>query len=480
MEPPKPSTPTEEEAAPAVAAPRFRLGKQSSMAPDRSGGGGDGDNGGAGAASEEEAAGVVNFQLMYMAHEGNADGIRELLDAGADPNFRDSDGRTAMHISACEGHADVVELLLDRGAVAVEDQWGSTPLADAMHYQNHDVIKILEKHGSKNKVAPMHVDSDRDVPEYEIDPSELDFTNGKDLSKGTFRKATWRGIPVAVKKLDDDVINDENKVQAFRDELDVLQLIRHPNVVQFLGAVTQSNPMMIVMEFMPKGDLRKHLNKKGALEPSYAVKLALDIARGMSYLHEHKPQSIIHRDLEPSNILRDDTGHLKVADFDLCKMLKWRRKVREEKPVTSVGNACRYVAPEVLRTEEYDNKVDVFSFGLILQEMIEGCLPFYDKKIDEIEKAHSSKERPAFRAPPKHYAHGLKELIEQCWSENPADRPDFRVVIDRLSAIQSELAHRNRWKVRTLRCFLSFEGLRKKDRNEGSTTRSSRSSRSKF
>jgi serine/threonine protein kinase len=71
-------------------------------------------------------------------------------------------------------------------------------------------------------------------------------------SQGTFRKATWRGIPVAVKKLDDDLSVDENKVRAFRDELDVLQLIRHPNVVQFLGAVTQSNPMMIVMEFMRK------------------------------------------------------------------------------------------------------------------------------------------------------------------------------------------------------------------------------------
>lgn len=106
-----------------LATPRFRLGKQSSLAPERGG-----EGGGAGSADgSAEANGVMSFQLMYLAHEGSAEGIRELLDGGVDPNFRDSDGRTALHIAACEGHAEVVELLLQSGAeAAVEDQWGST------------------------------------------------------------------------------------------------------------------------------------------------------------------------------------------------------------------------------------------------------------------------------------------------------------------------------------------------------------------
>ncbi|MBA0568759.1 hypothetical protein Golob_006229, partial [Gossypium lobatum] len=168
--------------------------------------------------------------------------------------------------------------------------------------------------------------------------------------------------------------------RAFRDELALFQKIRHPNVVQFLGAVTQSSPMMIVTEYLPKvligilfatiasmdsfGDLRAFLKRKGALKPMTALRFALDIARGMNYLHENKPAPIIHRDLEPSNILRDDSGHLKVADFGVSKLLT----VKEDKPLTCLDTSCRYVAPEVFKNDDYDTKVDVFSFALILQE----------------------------------------------------------------------------------------------------------------
>ncbi|XP_073007760.1 serine/threonine-protein kinase 12-like [Typha latifolia] len=462
-----------------AAASRFTLGKQSSLAPDR-----DADleaarTGGSNGEFDLVPEIPASVRLMYLANEGDLDGIRELADSGVDVNFRDIDGRTALHVAACQGFADVAELLLEKGAqVDPEDRWGSTPLADAIHYKKQEVIKLLEKHGAKLKIAPMHVENAREVPEYEIDPSELDFTNSIAITKGTFRMATWRGIQVAVKQLDEDLINDEDKVRAFRDELALLQLVRHPNVVQFLGAVTQSSPMMIVTEFLPKGDFCAFLKRRGALKPSVAVKYALDIARGMNYLHEHKPEAIIHRDLEPSNILRDDSGHLKVADFGLSKSLKLAKTVREDRPLTCQDNACRYVAPEVFRNEEYDTKVDVFSFSLILQEMIEGCPPFSHKKECDVPKAYASKERPPFRAPLKYYSHGLKELIVQCWSENPAERPTFKNIIDQLAVIQNEFAHRRRWKLR-LQCFQNIEAIWKKDYSQNGS-RSSRSSRSNF
>uniref|UniRef100_M1BGC6 non-specific serine/threonine protein kinase n=2 Tax=Solanum tuberosum TaxID=4113 RepID=M1BGC6_SOLTU len=392
---------------------RFPLGRQSSLAPEKDGVSDDSVTAGHGVDEGIDSG----LRLMYMTNDGDLEGMEELLDSGTSVNYKDIDGRTALHIAACQGYADVVDFLLKNGAhVDAMDRWGST---------------------------------------------------------GTYCVALWRGTEVAVKKLGEELFTDEDKVKAFGDELALLQKIRHPNVVQFLGAVTQSSPMMIITEYLPKGDLRAFLKRKGALKPITAVKFALDIARGINYLHEHKPEAIIHRDLEPENILRDDSGLLKVADFGLSKLMKFTKTVKEDRPLARQEDSWRYVAPEVLKHEEYDTKVDVFSFALILQEMIEGCPPFSMKQEIEVAKAYVANERPPFRASQKLYAHGLRELIEDCWEEQPSKRPTFQRIIIRLEEINRILLHRRRWKACALNIFQKLKAILKFD-HSNSKSRSSR------
>lgn len=137
----------------------------------------------------------------------------------------------------------------------------------------------------------------------------------------------------------------------------------------------------VITEYLSKGSLRAYLHKlednnnnnavqeKGILSLEMIVKMALDIARGMEYVHS---QGIIHRDLKPENILLTQDFHLKIADFGVsCK--EGCCDVVLDDPGT-----YRWMAPEMIKKKSYDHKVDVYGFGLILWEMVAGDLPYKD------------------------------------------------------------------------------------------------------
>ncbi|MCO5592412.1 hypothetical protein L7F22_046415 [Adiantum nelumboides] len=255
---------------------KFTLGRQSSMAPASQ----DGDDDSSSTFSLPEKLDMA-MQLLFQASKGDEDGIKALINDGADVNIADFDDRTALHVAACEGHTRVVNLLLKKGANAnARDRWGSTPLSDAKHYGNKEVVEILEKAGAKlpesSKKVPMQVANPADVPEYEVNPADLSFL---DQSLLEYRVAKWHGILVCVKEIPGELSNQPQIVAGFRAELALLQKLRHPNIVQFLGAVTQSTPMRIILEYCAGGDLHGYLLRKKRLDVGKAVVYALDIAR---------------------------------------------------------------------------------------------------------------------------------------------------------------------------------------------------------
>ncbi|XP_058094348.1 integrin-linked protein kinase 1-like isoform X1 [Magnolia sinica] len=423
---------------------RFSFGRQSSLDPNRR------------SPAQDELSVPENLdttmQLLFLACRGDVQGVEDLLNEGIDVNNIDLDGRTALHIAACEGHVDVVKLLLTRKAnIDARDRWGSTAAADAKYYGNVEIYNILKARGAKapkTRKTPMVVSNPREVPEYEINPLELQLRRCDGISKGTYQVAKWNGTKVSVKILDKDCYSDPDIINAFKNELTLLEKVRHPNVVQFVGAVTQNIPMMIVSEYHPKGDLANYLQKKGRLQPSKALRFALDIARGMNCLHECKPDPIIHCDLKPKNILLDSGGLLKVAGFGLIKLSKLSPdKAKLAQSGAFIDSSSLYVAPEIYKDEIFDKSVDTFSFGLILYEMIEGAAAFHPKSPEEAAKMICSEGmRPPFKLKSRSYPPSLKELIEECWSPDYASRPTFSEIIMRLDKIVANCTKQGWWK----------------------------------
>ncbi|XP_050125100.1 integrin-linked protein kinase 1-like isoform X3 [Malus sylvestris] len=395
---------------------RFSFGRQSSLDPIRRSPSHDDDDD-VDLSVPENLDSTMN--LLFLACRGDVHGVEDLLNQGVDVNSIDLDGRTAA--------------------------------VDAKYYGNTEVYNILKSRGAKVpkiRKTPMTVANPREVPEYELNPLELHVRKSDGITKGSYQVAKWNGTKVSVKILDKDCYTDPESINAFKHELELLEKVRHPNVVQFVGAVTQNIPMMIVSEYHSKGDLGSYLQKKGRLSPSKALRFALDIARGVNYLHECKPDPVIHCDLKPKNILLDNGGQLKVAGFGLLRLSKISPdKAKLAQPWADTDLSSLYVAPEIYKDEIFTKSVDAYSFGLILYEMVEGLQPFHPKPMEEAAKLMCLEgKRPQLRTKSKGYPPVVKELIEECWNPEPVMRPIFSEIIIRLDKIVSNCSKQGWWK----------------------------------
>ncbi|KAG6475218.1 integrin-linked protein kinase 1-like [Zingiber officinale] len=412
----------------------------------------------AGKQKEKEKARVSRTSLiLWHTHQNDVAAVRKLLEEDPDlVNAHDYDKRTPLHVAALHGWVGIAKCLIEFGAdVNSQDRWKNTPLADAEGAKKRSMIELLSSNGGLSfgqngshfepKPVPPPLPSKCD---WEIDPSELDFSVATIIGKGSFGeiiKAYWRGTPVAIKRILPSLSDDRLVIQDFRHEVNVLVKLRHPNVVQFLGAVTDKKPLMLVTEYLRGGDLHQYLKEKSSLSPQVAINFALDIARGMAYLH-NEPNVIIHRDLKPRNVLlvNANADHLKVGDFGLSKLLS-TQNAHDVYKMTGETGSYRYMAPEVFKHRKYDKKVDVFSFAMILYEMLEGEAPFLSHEPYEAAKIVAEGNRPKIRA--KGYTPELRDLIELCWAAEINKRPSFLDILKRLERIKDSLSSDHSWNI---------------------------------
>ncbi|KAH3761582.1 SHK1 protein [Pelomyxa schiedti] len=279
-----------------------------------------------------------------------------------------------------------------------------------------------------------------------IPESELVFNRASDEigsgQFGTVYRANCRGNSVAVKVIKCPA-NCATVLQEYRKEVSMLKNIRVPNVVQFLGVCAAPGELMIVTELL-KADLSQVLQDPevlNSLSLDRRLQMAREAACGMSWLHGicH----IIHCDLKPANLLLDEAFHVKVCDFGLAteQMLKGLNFEG-----FSLKGTLIYMAPERLSCNPFNEKSDVYSYGLILFELFTGSVVYehHDKEDEFIQAVTTLKERPVFPENCTLPAE-LVSLIKSCWDADYKNRPLFPQVVSNLEALHMDvvLGHTN-------------------------------------
>ncbi|KAJ6395643.1 hypothetical protein OIU77_020824 [Salix suchowensis] len=271
---------------------------------------------------------------------------------------------------------------------------------------------------------------------WEIDPKYLKFENKvASGSYGDLYKGTYCSQVVAIKILKPDRVNSDLQKE-FAQEVYIMRKVRHKNVVQFIGACTKPPSLCIVTEFMHGGSVYDYLHKqRGVFKLPSLLKVAIDISKGMDYLHQN---NIIHRDLKAANILMDENEVVKVADFGVARV-KTQTGV-----MTAETGTYRWMAPEVIEHKPYDHKADVFSFGIVLWELLTGKIP-YDY-LTPLQAAVGVVQKGLRPTVPKNTPTKLAELLEKCWQHDPARRPDFSEIIEILQRIAKEVGDDGEWR----------------------------------
>ncbi|XP_075512543.1 receptor protein kinase TMK1-like [Primulina tabacum] len=213
------------------------------------------------------------------------------------------------------------------------------------------------------------------------------FAPENELGRGGFG-AVYKGeledgTKLAVKRMEAMAVSNK-AVNEFQVEIAVLSNVRHRHLVSLLGYSSEGNERVLVYEYMSQGALSRHLFRWRSLnlQPlSWARRLsiALDVARGVEYLHSLAHQSFIHRDLKSANILLDDDFRAKVSDFGLVKLAP----DKERSVATRLAGTFGYLAPEYAVTGKITTKVDIFSFGVVLMELLTGLVALDENRSEE-------------------------------------------------------------------------------------------------
>ncbi|BAF26577.1 serine/threonine-protein kinase EDR1 [Oryza sativa Japonica Group] len=316
------------------------------------------------------------------------------------------------------------------------------------NYDRHDNMRLhpdprrspldrfmdTSRQNSESVSPPQAGSSTVDMVLGEVSECEIlweDLLIGERIGLGSYGEvyhADWNGTEVAVKKfLDQEFYGDA--LAEFRCEVRIMRRLRHPNIVLFMGAVTRPPHLSIVSEYLPRGSLYTIIHRPDCqIDEKCRIKMALDVARGMNCLHTSVP-TIVHRDLKSPNLLVDNNWTVKVCDFGLSR-LKHGTFLSSK----STAGTPEWMAPEVLRNEQSNEKCDVYSFGVILWELATLQMPWSGMNPMQVVGAVGFQDRRLDI--PMEVDPLVASIIQDCWQKDPNLRPSFSQLTSYLNTLQ--------------------------------------------
>ena len=268
------------------------------------------------------------------------------------------------------------------------------------------------------------------LEEYDPRIFNIDFNDLGDLKRigggnfGQVWKANYFGTKVAVKQLLD--IDDADMHKYITREMLTLRDVRHPNVVQLMGLCKHSSGIYIVTEYIPGGHLRKLLkNRENELPWLLRIKISIDIIMALTYLHS---RGIVHRDLKSQNLLVDEGFRIKVCDFGFSRIV-------EKNEFMTVCGTDEWMAPEVRLGKMYDERADVFSFAMVLTELITR-----NKPLERLPGRQFAFDSLAFRRTvPPDCPRALIDVTCAMAASNPTERLGFKDGLKVFKSLRKQL-----------------------------------------
>ncbi|XP_008220684.1 PREDICTED: CBL-interacting serine/threonine-protein kinase 5-like [Prunus mume] len=243
------------------------------------------------------------------------------------------------------------------------------------------------------------------------------YEMGRLLGKGTFAKVYYgRQIAsnesVAIKVISKDQVKKEGMMEQIKREIEVMRLVRHPNIVELKEVMATKTKIFFVMEYVKGGELFAKV-AKGKLKEDQARKYFQQLISAVDFCHS---RGVSHRDLKPENLLVDENEDLKISDFGLSALPE---QLRNDGMLHTQCGTPAYVAPEVLRKKGYDgSKADIWSCGVVLFVLLAGFLPFQD---ENLMKMYRKVFKAEFECPPW-FSTEAKRLVSKLLVSDPEKR----------------------------------------------------------